>query len=157
MVEDSERQSSRDVHVCGTPASFGTARLHLLLLFLSLASSLAIVTRGVPAVVAFTRDAMPPNARSPRRGAAKNDHQVSRLPLCTHTWATRARVLHSRTHRPAASSSLRPRSPPLVPPGSLYDCLPACPLALLLALAALAPAAAAVAAATAVPLSQQWH
>lgn len=52
---------------------------HLLLLLLLLLVFVAAAAQGVPS--AFTRDAMPPDARSPRRGAAKNDHQVSRLPL----------------------------------------------------------------------------
>lgn len=78
---------------------------HLLLLPLPLLALAATAARGVPA--AFTCDAMPPDARSPRRGAAKNDHQVSRLPLC-HTYGLRARA---RAH----TVSL-PASPPHLPP-----------------------------------------
>lgn len=103
-----------DVHVRGTPASFGTTRLLLSCLsrspYLFLSPSPAIVARGVPAVVAFTRDAMP---RSPRRGAAKNDHQVSRLPLCTHIHGLkRASVCaHAHSRRRPSSPLAPPRSP----------------------------------------------
>lgn len=117
--------------------------LHLLLLLLVFAAAAA---QGVPS--AFTRDAMPPDARSPRRGAAKNDHQVSRLPLC-HTYGLRARGYRALAHSLATSRHLFTPSPPL--PFSLaYACLPARLPSPFIFPRQLNTAAA-------VPLSQQWH
>lgn len=133
MRDDSWSPDVDVFHVRDAPASFGTIYrpppppppFSPPLLALTAAAA-----RGVPA--AFTSDAMPPDARSPRRGAAKNDHQVSRLPLC-HTYGLRARartaIALSRTQSrgprhlftPLPRSSARPS---LCPPA----CLPASPL-----------------------------
>jgi len=99
-MHNSLPDSDLDVHVRDTPASF-CSRLpppprpprppppsppSPLPPTPSFSPLVSTVARGAPVVAAFTRDAMPPDARSSRRGAAKNDHQVSRLPLCTHIY-----------------------------------------------------------------------
>lgn len=150
----------RRCYVRDTPASFCSPPavllllllfVHVLLVFLLFPLLVSVAARSGPVVAAFTRDAMPPDARSSRRGAAKNDHQVSRLPLCTHVCdcaRARARVSRSRTQLHRSSFSFCSLSFPChsnacrtLPP-SLHT-------------AAAAAAAAVTAAAAAVPLSQQ--
>lgn len=186
LFREGEILSDVDVHVRDTPAF-----LHAVVSYPSLlfpppppppppAAARGAPAAAVAAAAAFTRYAMPLDVRSPRRGATKNDHQVSRLPLCTRMRSrarvcvcvceTRVRIRAlplSQPRRLTLSSTNQPRVPPGLcplasyPPAATSNSFPV-PLSLSLArsftpslatslpLALLAPPPA-----TAVPLSQQ--